>query len=95
MARLGTPERNGDSPSHRLRVLPQCRGRTLFPGRFRGPADQPFTLPHHHLTDESAGRVRHFPSSESIRDIPRNPAIVVTGAGAIWTLNDPLAIYGS
>jgi hypothetical protein len=40
-------------------------------------------------------RVRHFPSSESIRNLPRNPAAVVTGAGAIWTVNDRLAIYGS
>jgi hypothetical protein len=52
-------------------------------------------IPLHHLTDDLTGRVRHFPSPESIRNIPRNPAALVTGTGAIWTLNDPLAIYGS
>jgi hypothetical protein len=40
-------------------------------------------------------RVRHIPAPVEIRNLPRNPAAVVTGAGAIWTVNDRLAIYGS
>jgi hypothetical protein len=40
-------------------------------------------------------RLRNFSLPEDLRNLPRNPTAVVTGAGAIWTLNDRLAIYGS
>jgi hypothetical protein len=40
-------------------------------------------------------RLRHFTLPEPIRNLPHNPAAVVTGLGAIRTVNDRFAVYGS
>jgi hypothetical protein len=40
-------------------------------------------------------RLRRFAIPELARFPIRNPTALVTGAGAIWTVNDHLAIYGS